>query len=78
MKKLCAIAVLCALSACGGSGGYDDGGTTTPPPPPAPSVDAFFTRVLSLIGMAPDNAEPVAVEDAATTTPDDSEPVAVN
>jgi len=60
-----------ALSACGG--GSDDGSGGSQAASPGAS-DAFFTRVLALIGSSPDNAEPVATGDIAVTTPNDIEP----
>lgn len=64
-----------ALSACGGDsgGGSADGNGGNQASAPG-AADAFFTRVLALIGNSPDNAEPVAVSEIAATTPDDIEP----
>lgn len=66
-----------ALSACGGGsdgGGSSDGGNGGSQTSGPGASDAFFTRVLALIGSSPDNTEPVAIGEIAVTTPDDSEP----
>lgn len=60
-----------ALSACGGGSDGGNGGSQTSGPG---ASNAFFTRVLALIGSSPDNTEPVAIGEIAVTTPDDSEP----
>ncbi|HEV2610704.1 MAG TPA: hypothetical protein VGU61_10600 [Noviherbaspirillum sp.] len=76
MKKyLLIIGMSAVLAACGGSGG--DGAVANPGgsnPPPMSTVDAFFTRVMALIGSSSDNTEPVAVDSVSPTTPEDSEP----
>ncbi|QYF91699.1 hypothetical protein KY495_12885 [Massilia sp. PAMC28688] len=81
MKKLSALCLALLLTACGGGGTGGEApfvpGPTPPPttPTPPPSVmDAFFTRVLAIIGVATDDAEPIAVEDIVLTTPEDTEP----
>jgi hypothetical protein len=61
-----------ALAGCGG-GGSDDGNNVSQVSNPGAS-DAFFTRVLALIGNSADNAEPVAIDDVAVTMPNDIEP----
>lgn len=83
MKKLSlgiGLTLLLALGACGGGGGGSssgggDGGTTTPP---VSTADAFFTKVLAMIGISSDSTEPVATDSLAATTPDNTEPAAVN
>lgn len=74
-KYLLIIGMSAALAGCGGS---DSGGTTANPgggsSPPMSTVDAFFSRVMALIGSSPDDTEPVAVDSASPTAPEDSEP----
>jgi hypothetical protein len=60
-----------ALSACGGGSDNGNGGDQAVSPG---ASDAFFTRMLALIGSSPDNAEPVATGDIAVTTPSDTDP----
>jgi hypothetical protein len=76
MKKYLLIAGMSVvLAACGGSDGdsasANPGGGNSPP---MSTVDAFFSRVMALIGSSPDNTEPVAVDSVTPTTPEDSEP----
>lgn len=77
MKKLSLICVVLLLSACGGSdnGNAGDGGSNpVPTPTPSPMVDAFFTRVLEVVGTSPDDAEPIDVMGFAVTDPETTEP----
>lgn len=83
MKKLIALIALTltalALSACGG--GETHVAATPPATPPTtptgPSVDAFVTYVLALIGVSDETSEPIAVDAVVATTPETTEPVAV-
>lgn len=75
-KYLLIIGMSAVLAACGGGG--DGGGTAANPgggsSPPMSTVDAFFSRVMALIGSSPENTEPVAVDSVTPTTPEDTEP----
>jgi hypothetical protein len=73
MKKLSSIAIALLLSACGGSS--NDNGPTVPPPAPSPIVDAFYTRINSLIGGAPEDTEPQDVSTVTITEPETTDPV---
>jgi hypothetical protein len=79
MKKLFLIPALLVLSACGGSSHHDDGGPAVPPPdkPPITASDTFFSAVLAMIGMSPDDQEPASVDSVAATTPEATEPSAL-
>lgn len=61
-----------ALSACGGSGNDNDNGSSQTANSGA--SDAFFTRVLALVGSSPDNTEPIAIDDITVTSPNGIEP----
>lgn len=81
MKKLSLIALMAlALSACSGggdsNGGVNSGGGDTSTPP-APTVDAFVTYVMGLIGVADETSSPIAVDAVVATAPENTEPVAV-
>lgn len=73
MKKLSLIAVALLLSACGG--GSHDNGPGVPPPTPSPVLDAFYTRINSLIGGAPEDTEPQDVSTVTITEPETTDPV---
>lgn len=83
MKKLSlgiGLTVLLALGGCGGGGGGSssgggDGGTTTPP---VSTADAFFTKVLAMIGTSSDSIEPAATDSLVATAPENTEPAALN
>ena len=82
MKKLSALCLALLLTACGGgdSSRAYPGPLPTPTPPTAPSpvpvvLDAFFSRVLALIGITNEEDEPVTLDDVLVTSPDDTEPV---
>lgn len=82
MKKLSALCLALLLTACGGSSSNNDTagpGIPVPPvnpPTPAPVVnDSFFSTVMELIGMAPEDADDVTVEGILLTAPDDTDPV---
>jgi len=73
MNKLSLIAVALLLSACGG--GSHDNGPTVPPPAPSPVLDAFYTRINNLVGIAADDTEPQDVSMVTITEPETTEPV---
>lgn len=64
------IGLTASLVACGGDGG--SGKNKTPAPAPQGFVD--FTRALA--ATAPEDAEPVDVDQLAQPTPEDTEPEA--
>lgn len=63
-----------ALSACGGSGNDNDNDNGSSQTANPGASDAFFTRVLALVGSSPDNTEPIAIDDITVTSPNDIEP----
>ena len=63
-----------ALSACGGSGNDNDNDNGSSQTANSGASDAFFTRVLALVGSSPDNTEPIAIDDITVTSPNDIEP----
>lgn len=78
MKKLSLICVVLLLSACGGGSSIDFGeGGSTPPPPapaPAPTVDAFYARLIGIVGNFAEDTEPGDISAIVATEPEDSEP----
>lgn len=67
-----ALLLTLALSACGGGDtGVDNNGGQTAN---AGASDAFFQRVLALIGTSSDTAPPDAIDSIAVTTPETIEP----
>lgn len=72
MKKLSITCMVLLLSACGGGG--NAGTQPTPTPLPTPATEAFYLRVLSFVGLAPEDAEAAEVADVPVSTPEDSEP----
>ncbi|WP_295992153.1 hypothetical protein [Rugamonas sp.] len=81
MKKLSLIALTAlALSACSGggdsNGGVNNGGGDSGTPA-TPTIDAFVTYVMGLIGVSDETSSPIAVEAVVATAPENTEPVAV-
>ncbi|MBK4734989.1 hypothetical protein [Noviherbaspirillum pedocola] len=73
-RILAAGALLLAAAALGGCGGGSDDGSGGSQASNPGASDAFFARVLALISTSADNAEPIAIDDIAVTTPNDIEP----
>ena len=67
MKKLSLILAAMLLAACGHS---DD----SPAPNPAPTADAFYARVATVVAAMPDEAEATAIDALVATAPEESEP----
>lgn len=77
MSLLPLACLLAALAGCGGSS-YSDNTKPYPPDPPVSMIDAFTKFVTGLLATAPENQEPIAINDVAVTTPEDIEPTPVN
>lgn len=70
-----ALLLTLALGACGGSDNSDNGNGGQSAN--AGASDAFFQRVLALIGTSSDTAEPVPIDGIAATAPEGIEPAAL-
>ena len=69
LKYLSLVCVL-VLSACGGSDNANPTPTTPPVTPPVGMVDAFFAKVMAIIGDGGETTtEPEATDAVAVTTP---------
>ncbi len=66
-----ALLLTLALGACGGSSNDDNNGGQGSN---AGASDAFFARVLALIGTTSETAPPEPIDSIAVTTPDTIEP----
>ena len=84
MRSLKYLSLVCVLvlGACGGSDNVNPTPTTPPVTPPVTPrvsmVDAFFAKVMAIIGDGGETTtEPVATDPVAVTTPDDTEPATV-
>lgn len=74
-RHYAALALLLALGACGGSGNDNDGnGNGGGQAGNQGASDAFFARVLALVGASPDNTEPENIDSIAVTAPETIEP----
>lgn len=74
-KALGAFMLAISLGGCGGSSNSAGNGSVSDNG--ASMVDAFTSYVASLVGTAPDDTEPVAIESVAVTSSESAEPAAV-
>jgi hypothetical protein len=72
MKKLSVTCIALVLSACGGGG--SGAGTPTPTPLPTPAAEAFYLRVLNVVGLAPEDDEAIDVSAVVASEPETTEP----
>lgn len=73
-----AVVLALGLAGCGGGGGGSDDDNDNAGNDNGQTADTFVARVMQVIGVATEDAEPVAIDAETATQPENTEPIPVS